>query len=168
MPTKEWLQGRYDSCSLATIASELRVHRNTVRNWCIRLGITRRPHGALLKGRPKSAEQRAKMSQARFLYWNRHTNRDAFKLKLSASKGTHRTKDGRPYFYILNRGSVRAHRLVVEQALGRRLKASEHVHHKDDNRANNALDNLQIVSASEHARIHIHWRKRNAKGQFVC
>lgn len=36
------------------------------------------------------------------------------------------------------------HRLIMSQALGRRLLSTETVHHKDGDRANNALSNLQL------------------------
>jgi hypothetical protein len=36
------------------------------------------------------------------------------------------------------------HRLVMEQYLGRTLVEGENVHHKDGNRANNEVDNLEL------------------------
>lgn len=36
------------------------------------------------------------------------------------------------------------HRYVMEQHLGRRLRRGETVHHKDGNRANNAIENLEL------------------------
>lgn len=65
---------------------------------------------------------------------------------------------------------VPEHRYILEQHLGRPLMRNELIHHIDQNRQNNSLDNLQIVNASEHAgechqlgRI----RKRNSLGQFI-
>lgn len=37
------------------------------------------------------------------------------------------------------------HRVVVEMALGRELREWETVHHKDGNRLNNAVDNLELM-----------------------
>lgn len=42
------------------------------------------------------------------------------------------------------------HRYVMEQHLGRRLLPEEIVHHRDGNKANNALDNLLLTNPSEH------------------
>ena len=46
------------------------------------------------------------------------------------------------------------HQVIAEWACGRSLRAGEHVHHKDGNKLNNQPDNLQIMSASEHLRLH--------------
>ncbi len=48
-------------------------------------------------------------------------------------------------------GYVQEHRLVMEEHLGRLLLPGEVVHHKDSDRANNAIDNLELYSEnSEH------------------
>lgn len=54
------------------------------------------------------------------------------------------TKDGR----------VREHRLVMERRLGRYLLPGEVVHHMDDDRQNNALENLELFSTNaDHLRV---------------
>lgn len=50
-------------------------------------------------------------------------------------------KDGKP---------ILQHRMVMEEALGRPLFPCETVHHKDGNRKNNKLENLQLLVVSEH------------------
>jgi hypothetical protein len=49
-------------------------------------------------------------------------------------------------------GYVLEHRLVAEQKYGRRLLRSEHVHHLNGVRDDNRPDNLEVISASAHAR----------------
>jgi len=44
--------------------------------------------------------------------------------------------------------------MVMEAALGRQLARDEHVHHKNGNKLDNRLENLQVLSASEHSRLH--------------
>ena len=56
----------------------------------------------------------------------------------------HATKNG----YVLK------HRVVVENYLGRVLEDWEVVHHKDGNKLNNDISNLEVLSKQEHARIH--------------
>jgi hypothetical protein len=53
---------------------------------------------------------------------------------------------------IINGQTRRLHRLVMEEAVGRPLLASEDVHHIDGNKLNNALSNLQLLSHGHHSR----------------
>lgn len=51
-------------------------------------------------------------------------------------------------------GFVPQHRLVVERALNRYLLPREQIHHIDNNPLNNCIENLQILSRSDHLRLH--------------
>lgn len=66
----------------------------------------------------------------------------------------------------LRYGRKPLYRILVEEKLGRELTADEEVHHVDGNHFNNALENLVVLSKSEHARIHAAWKERNEVGQF--
>ena len=46
------------------------------------------------------------------------------------------------------------HRLVIEKHLDRQLKSNEIVHHINENGRDNSITNLQIMSRSEHTRLH--------------
>ena len=46
------------------------------------------------------------------------------------------------------------HRKTVEDAIGRRLTSSEHIHHINGDKLDNRLDNLVILTCSEHTKIH--------------
>lgn len=66
------------------------------------------------------------------------------------------------------RGYVPEHRLVMEESLGRFLLTDEVVHHKDGDRENNELGNLELViNQSSHASIEDRG-KRNPNGQFIA
>lgn len=57
----------------------------------------------------------------------------------------------------------REHRAIVERALGRRLSYNECVHHINGNKLDNRLNNLEVVSRSQHSREHsrVYWSKKN-------
>jgi endogenous inhibitor of DNA gyrase (YacG/DUF329 family) len=45
------------------------------------------------------------------------------------------------------------HRLVVEKSIGRHLRSDEAVHHKDGNKINNDLANLEVMASGTHAAL---------------
>lgn len=63
---------------------------------------------------------------------------------------------GHPY---ANKNCVLEHRLVMESHLGRFLEPHELVHHKNEIKDDNRLENLQLTDHSEHATIHIAGRR---------
>lgn len=60
-------------------------------------------------------------------------------------------------------GRILEHRLIMEKHLGRRLRHSEHVHHRDGDRQNNAIENLELMSPSQHVGLHKRAESRQAK-----
>lgn len=46
------------------------------------------------------------------------------------------------------------HRWVMMQAIGRNLRKDEDVHHKNGNKLDNRLANLQLLTKSEHSKLH--------------
>ena len=60
------------------------------------------------------------------------------------------------YRYVAVRGKhTLEHRFVVEKYYGIKLKPNQVVHHKNHNRTDNRIENLEILDKSIHARMHI-------------
>lgn len=68
--------------------------------------------------------------------------------------GVYHTPDG--YLFLRqDDGTYKAeHRIVVEESLGRELSSDEIVHHIDEDKTNNSIDNLVVLTRAEHARLH--------------
>lgn len=69
--------------------------------------------------------------------------------------------DRRGYRWIrVNGKNVREHRHVMSLHLGRQLRANEVVHHLNEDRADNRIENLAIMANGEHTRVHHSGEKR--------
>ena len=55
------------------------------------------------------------------------------------------------------------HRKIMEEHIGRKLTRYEVVHHINGNKKDNRIKNLQLMTLSEHSRIHQKGIKRNEK-----
>ena len=53
-------------------------------------------------------------------------------------------------------GMVLFHRLVMENFLNRYLQSEEIIHHKDENKQNNSIDNLELIKHGLHHKYHHH------------
>jgi hypothetical protein len=132
-------------------------------------------------GKPKSAETRERMRIAALNRPASHNNKIAAALRgrsispehIEAQRRTKlaagiwkpighayvRTRKGRSYRWIkvamgAGRNNYKAeHRLIIEQHIGRELFPHEHIHHLNGDTLDNRLENLAVVSKSDHALI---------------
>lgn len=107
-----------------------------------------RPAGKA-KNRPSYSERKFCSRSCRILYRrNNPYPRDA---KIG---DTFKWKDGYVYEKVLGRGWLPQHRYIMEGIVGRKLSPLEDVHHKNGNKDDNSPDNLQLLSRSEHRKLH--------------
>lgn len=55
-------------------------------------------------------------------------------------------------YYVYS--SQKVHRQIMEKHLGRKLLPEEIVHHKDEDKLNNDIENLEVMTRAEHNKLH--------------
>lgn len=67
--------------------------------------------------------------------------------------GFHRTKQG--YIQLsVNGRTIDEHRLMMEQYLGRKLERWEEVHHKNEIKDDNRVENFLVLTKPQHTSLH--------------
>ena len=70
---------------------------------------------------------------------------------------------------LKNGKTIDEHRYIMQQYLGRELQRNELVHHIDKNPRNNNIFNLQIITPSEHTKIHAKIKQSKEYGYcYIC
>lgn len=74
-------------------------------------------------------------------------------------RGYYLSDDG----YKIVSGKKRMHRIILEDVTGKEIGDEYDVHHLDENKTNNNLDNIVILACGDHTRFHVFLRKANLK-----
>ncbi|MBU0513640.1 MAG: HNH endonuclease [Proteobacteria bacterium] len=86
------------------------------------------------------------------------------------ARGVRKTPSGYLEFTRGEHKGRAVHVVMMEQLIGRRIRPQEIVHHVDGDRGNNKIDNLWLMTRSEHSRLHakdnLQRRKRDHYGRF--
>jgi len=72
------------------------------------------------------------------------------------------------FFCMANRANgISKHRLVMAEHLGRPLSRKEHCHHIDGNHSNNDIENLALMTKSNHARFEAALRRGEVEKKML-
>lgn len=78
-----------------------------------------------------------------------------------------RRSDGR-YYVTCRQGCTTYARVVLEGMLGRPLRADEQAHHVNGDPSDDRPENLSVVGAAEHQRLHGHSWRTSLWGSRLC
>lgn len=142
--------------SIPQVSRELGVSQSTIRARLKESGLLRSRADAV-----RLAAQQGKLGSGvrgkRRVFtdeWKRNLSSSLRRTKAATAKGTSLKPNG---YIEVTRGENKGrslHVVLMEQHIGRRLNADEVVHHIDHNRSNNEITNLQLMTRSEHTRLH--------------
>lgn len=158
--------------SIPEVAASTGAHQSTIRYHLHKEGVLRsRTDGvrnAALRGRLGggargktrvfSAAHCLAIANARLRYGDQHAAGVSIKPSgyIEYTRGEHKGRS--------------QHRVVMEQHTGRKLRSDEHVHHRDGNKKNNDISNLQLMTISQHMAHHANEnhksRRRNKDGTW--
>lgn len=83
-------------------------------------------------------------------------------------QGNYLRSDGYKAKRVARGKYIAEHRLIMEKHLKRSLKAGEVVHHLNGNRLDNRIENLHLLSASEHGSLHAPKGYKFGEYQKIC
>lgn len=136
--------------SIPQVAKQFGCGATTVRRRLEQNNITIRSFEQVMSGRKLTPEHRKKVLET-LEYGQKGTSNPNWKGGVTYSG---RKKNGL-YMSIRYKGRyIKEHRYVMELHLGRRLLSAEHVHHINGIKTDNRVENLVVMSASEHAKLH--------------
>lgn len=156
------------------IAKELDIAVGTVYNYLKKYEIPTREQKSTftMKGRKLTKDQCERISKMRKGKIVSDITRK--RLSESAKRGGIGHKKNRTDGYVCvyfpdhpksnKDGYIMEHDLIMECLIGRHLKDDEVVHHKNKKRNDNRKENLELMTFSEHARLHMIERYESKKG----
>ena len=134
---KDYLIFEYKDNSIRQIAHKLNVTQVAIRKYFKKYNI------------PFKEKKDTYLRGAKAPNWNGGRHMHNGYIEICAPKHPHKNK----------RNCIYEHQKVMEDYLGRYLEKGEVVHHKDLCKTNNNIENLQLLTMSEHSKLHAKLRK---------
>lgn len=138
-----WLEQELKSKTMLQIATEIGTTSGNVSDYVNRHGL-RAEFGTVKSGLAKA------FPEGRYGAESSHWKGGKIK-----STGGHIYQHRPDHPKATLNGYVMEHRLVAEEVLGRELGYDEVVHHKNGIKTDNSPENLEVMSVSEHRRVHM-------------
>ena len=134
---KDYLIFEYKDNSIRQIAHKLNVTQVAIRKYFKKYNI------------PFKEKKDTYLRGDKAPNWNGGRHMHNGYIEIYAPKHPHKNK----------RNCIYEHQKVMEDYLGRYLEKGEVVHHKDLCKTNNNIENLQLLTMSEHSKLHAKLRK---------
>ena len=134
---KDYLIFEYKDNSIRQIAHKLNVTQVAIRKYFKKYNI------------PFKEKKDTYLRGAKAPNWNGGRHMHNGYIEIYAPKHPHKNK----------RNCIYEHQKVMEDYLGRYLEKGEVVHHKDLCKTNDNIENLQLLTMSEHSKLHAKLRK---------
>ena len=152
-----------EKLSIRALGRKLSIGATTVQAWMKAAGIQSRSISAAKKGQKPAAHTIEASVRSRRKY----------ALPGRPTVGWRLRPDG--YIYVqrplhpmaTKSGYILEHRLIMAEHVGRNLLPTEDVHHINGDRADNRLENLELVGHAEHLKEHYQEREVCERGRFL-
>lgn len=146
LANREWMKAQLDAGKMMKdIAAELGVKANAVSYWAKRHGLSNETKSESIKKALAKKYPGGRRGELASNWRGGRMRTNAGYIMVNAPD--------HPY---ARNGRVFEHRLVMEHYLGRYLEPDEIVHHKDGNKQNNTIENLELIHNGEHISAHFH------------
>ena len=155
-----------------SVACSLGIAISTARTAILSTGVKLRPMAEAQKRNARAVSERFRgVKRGPMSCATKQKIRDAIASRSELFAGVSLKPNG---YMEITRGDSKfksLHRHIMEKHLGRSLSRGECVHHIDGDKLNNRIENLSVMSRSEHASLHAkentNKRKRDKNGRLA-